>query len=568
MAKKTDTLYGQIKSEIHDFETEVLDLNPSFAPTLQDIIELIDLYWVSKYRDGDLDASGFKKAFFNIVRKPTEIASKMIDLDTKDIRIIPEDGASEYPAWFFGRELKLWLKSQKNKDGETFGQLLNKMVYFWPKYGHIVLKKAGNTIYLVPIQNLVYKASAKNILSSPFLIEKHIYTPEELKEKDWENVDKAIDKYLDKNTGTITVYERFGEYKNSQYNYFIIPEKAEDGDILYYDTRDKKELYKELKWEEVPKRALGRGTVEKLFENQIVKNQDIGLERTGLRWTSKHIFWTRDETIAKNLMTDIENGDLIIANSEIAPIAVEERNLAFYAQSHLKWDKNTNDLTFSHEPLSGERTPSGVTLGATVIQTRLAGQYFDQKREDLGMFLKDVLFDWVNKLMVQEFEPGELENLRGVLLTRRTNEAILEWIRRNKRIPTAEEYEIQRGIVAEMLKKEKEIEIPEGFYENIKYKIDIVITSEQIDIAARLSTLQTVLPIIGSNPTILQDKRTKKIFFKLLDLAGISPLELGLEEEPQLEEVVMEQVAQRGGSIAAPTPIAQIPSQTPTQRVL
>ena len=100
--------------------------------------------------------------------------------------------------------------------------------------------------------------------------------------------------------------------------------------------------------------------------------------------------------------------------------------------------------------------------------------------------------------------------------------------------------------------------IPQSYYEDLKYKIDIVITNEQIDMASRLTTLQTVLQILGSNPSILQDRRTKKVFYRLLDLAGISPLDLAIEEEePKLEEAVSRAV--RGGSIARPMPAAAPP---------
>ena len=88
----------------------------------------------------------------------------------------------------------------------------------------------------------------------------------------------------------------------------------------------------------------------------------------------------------------------------------------------------------------------------------------------------------------------------------------------------------------------------------MKYKIDIIITNEQIDVAARMTTLQTILQIIGANPTILREPRTRKIFYKLIDLAGFSPVDFGIEEPVGVEEMMVGQVAERGGSIARPMP--------------
>ncbi len=569
-----------IKQEAENCGQITLDCNPVFAGTQKDIINLIDLYYVNRYRDGDYDSTGFKKAFYNVVVNPTEIASKMVDLDTKDIRIIAENGQSYYPAWLFEKELKLWMKDKKNEDGKTFGQFLNQIVYSWPKYGHVLVKKVKDTVHLVPLQNVSVEPDAKNFMSSEYLIEEHSYTPEQLRAlraKNWKNIENAIRKF--EKDGKIAVYERHGFLRGTKDNYVIIPVGGKEEDILYRARIDRKDIYRELKWEDIPGRALGRGQVEKLFEAQIAKNQNENLLRSGYRWTSKHIFQSRDDTIAKNFVTETEDGDVITVNSEITPIAVEERNLGALNVGDQKWDKNISDMTFSYEPLAGQRPPSGTPLGTSILQTRMAGQFYDLKREDLGMFIKEILFDWIipefkkqkrneHSLMLGEFDEDELDNLRGLILTNRTNKAILDFIGRNKRVPSSDEAEVLKVITQERLKTQKEAKIPKGYYDNLKYKIDIVITNEQIDMASRMTTLQTVLQIIGANPTILQDKRTKKVFYKLLDLAGISPLDFQTEAEPQINEIMANQVAQRGGSVArVPTPIAT-PETTITPRTL
>ena len=89
--------------------------------------------------------------------------------------------------------------------------------------------------------------------------------------------------------------------------------------------------------------------VERLFEEQIAINQNENLFRAGLRWTSKHIFQTRDETVASNLLTDVEDGDLLIVQSEITPIVVEERNLHAYRESDAKWETNVMRKSFAYD---------------------------------------------------------------------------------------------------------------------------------------------------------------------------------------------------------------------------
>ena len=202
------TIWETAKKEIDFFERAEPKTNPSFAKTQFGIIELVDLYWVSKYRDSAADSSGLKKAFYNVILKPVQIASKMIDLDTKDIRIIAEEGQSYYPAWLFGKDLKLWMKDKQNKYKQTFGQLLNEIIYKWPKYGHILLKKAADTIFLVPLQNLIVNPKARCFLESDAIMEKHEYTPNQLREQPWDNVEEVIRKF--EKDGVVTVYERHG----------------------------------------------------------------------------------------------------------------------------------------------------------------------------------------------------------------------------------------------------------------------------------------------------------------------------------------------------------------------
>jgi len=382
-----------INSIVEEYKKESLDCNPVYAPSNYEIIELIDCYFANKYRDNEFDSSGYKKAFFNIVVNPTEIAAKMIDLDTKDIRIVAEDGQSYYPAWLFGKELKIWMKDKKNKDGQTFGQLLNQMVYNSTKYGHLVAKKAKDTVHLVPIQNISCDdPTAKDFLSCDIVVEEHEYTPTQLRnQSNWKNIEDVIAQL--ENEGVIKVYEISTLDKDGD-NYFIEPAGCNSDDYVLYQGRvDRKDLYKEIKWESMPGRCLGRGQVEKLFEAQIVKNRNEHYLGAGYRWSSRKLWQTRDDNVAKNLITEVEDGEVLTVNSEITPIAMEERNLSAIMAGDKKWDELISALSFSYEPLSGQSPKASTPLGTTVLQTKMAGQFYELKQEELGMFIKDILFE-------------------------------------------------------------------------------------------------------------------------------------------------------------------------------
>lgn len=541
---------------LDDYKKKVVDLNPDYAKTQDDVITLIDSYWMDKFRDGSETLSGWKKAFYNIVSNPTQVSSKMIDLDTKDVRIIAENGASFYPSWFYQKDLRLWMKEKQ------FGKLLNEIVYNLPKYGTVILKKVGDNIYNVPIKNFAMSPDVSKLEESNYLIETHEYTPYAFKKMKWD--EKAIKEAI-KQAGDITpdtkikVYEFFGEVSGETDNYFCITDK---GVVLYQDELDISDIYKKHDWEVVNGRALGRGVVEKLFEAQIQQNRIVNYKTEGLHWSSKHLFQTRDQGTARNLMTDSENGDILNVMSEITPIAMEERNLAGYTSNEQRWDSLARNITFSFQEISGERPPAGTPLGTSMLQVQQASSFFDQKKEDLGMFIKDIILSWVipsfdktanleHSLMVSSFDDSEIQKIRGLIVDAATNDSVIEYITKTGNIPTAEQIKIFRSIAEKEVEKKKEIKIPKGMYKNIEKKVDVVITNEQVDVASRLTTLQAALGMLSTNPAIIENPKTKKLFYSLLDLSGISPLDLGLDETTETSPVPQGEL-QRGGSIAIP----------------
>lgn len=554
------TPFQQINKKITYYEDDVqMNFAPTYAPSQASIISLIDNYWVSKYRDGSYDSLGFLKPFYNIVVNPTEVAAKMIDIDTKNINVIAENGASFYPAWFFSKELKAWMKEKK------FAQLLNEIVYKLPKYGSVVIKKHGSDIDLVPLQNLINNPNVEK-LEDDLIIEEHTETQSKFRdlaeEYGWENIDEAIE--LVAKGKDVTYYEAYGKFEDTKDNYHIV---CSHGTELH-SAKLSECPYREVHWDKIKGRWLGRGQVEKLFEAQVQQNKVSIYKSQSLHWTSKRIFQTRDDGVERNLMTDVNNGDILRNRSEITPIANEERNIHAYAEEESRWDQLIEKLGFSYDVVRGQRMPSGTTLGATEIAAAMAGGYFEIKREDIGIFLRLMILDWLiplfkkerrveHKIMITDFDDEELQKLRTLITQEKTNKMIIDYLRRSGQIPSLAEIEVFKIIIGEKVKKEKELIIPEGHYDNLKYRLDVNITGEQLNMAARLNFIQVVLQIIGSNPTLLQDPRTKKLMSQLMEAGGLSPIIQ--EEEPA-------GVAQLGGSLPKTMPASA--AMLPTERTV
>lgn len=543
----------ELKKLIHKEITEYhepLDINPSFAPTQKEILNLIDLYWVDKFKGNEKDSQGFRKVFYNIVQNPTLVASKMIDIDTKDILLIPINKSNHYLVMIMKKDLDIYMKEN------GFGKFLNQCVYEFPKYGHLLAKNVNSVPKIVSLKNIINQQDVPRILDSDYVTDHHQYTRFQLDEvgKNWDNVEKA--KELVNKYDRINVYERHGAVPGSPYDYNIIAmpaSKSGEEVMLYQDIINRDKLYKEVKLDEIPGRALGRGTVEKLFQSQTHLNKVAYLKSKSLNWTSKQLFQSADKNTANNLIHDAQDGD-VIKTREISKIPLEERNLSAYREEEQVWSNLIDKLTFAFDSVTGETAPAGQPFSLGALQSKMAGGYFDLKKEDLGMFIKDIMYDWIlpsfkknrnreHSIAMSNFDHDEIKKLRTAVINKRVNKVVGEQIKKGY-LPTQEEISQLEEVVAQVVKGKKDLTIPAEAYTNLEAKMDVVITGESIDMSSKLTTAQTLLQILGSNPTIVNDPRTRKVLDKILTWTGWDPADF--------DDVGEGQEAQIGGSIARP----------------
>jgi hypothetical protein len=560
-----------IKSEIDYCETTKLKVNPSYTPTEMARLDLVDKYIMSQYRDSDTDSFGNQMVFYNIVSLPVEVASKMLDFDTRDIKLIDELG-SYWETWLMEKELHFWMKDK------YFGRNLNEFAYRLPRDGHIIVKKVDDDVQVVPLKNLRFRPDALNLNETP-IVEKYEYQYDqfisEAKKRGWDNylqVKKQEDTTqvgdVEKVGRKVTIYEAwFPEgYLDTDDNWFLV---SYDGIVLA--SGNKGISYKGLAWDKVVGRLLGRGQVEKLFNEQIYLNRIGNYKAEGLHWSSKHLFQTRDSSANTNLLGETENGEIFILNDPLTPVPVEERNLSFYNYEEQRWEKHSNDRTFTTDPVMGTRAPSGVPYSAQMLQAQMTQGYYDQKKEDLGMFVKEILWDWILPEFKKEKRKEHKVLMRNLLSSgtgsdKYFNMHMTAELNKEKmtKVMTPEVVEIRKAFIAEKLKGKK-VQVPKGIYDDLKYKMDIVMDNENIDTAGKLQTLQMLLQMINSNPAIFQNKMTKDIIFKTLNLSGFNPGDFDFDDPvPSLQQAGAGAQMQRGGSIAAPQMPTQ-PQQVNTQ---
>lgn len=568
----TDIL-NQIKSEIEIFNNKSIEVVPGFEFNQKSTLNRIYLYYHSRYESGDIDDQGDKKYFYNISRKPCNVATKAIDFDTKHINLQTAGGGIPLKTWFFEKDLKFWMKNQ------IFGKVLNRIFKELPKFGSVVLKIIDGKIYFVDLRNFVVDQSADSLNESDHIIEIHNYTLSGFrrlgKEKKWGNIEEVVALFEEMDTTYITVYERYGEVQNEEdgnytYKRVTIADvgKDEDGDednkeykgIILSEEKIDKHPYREFHFEKIPGRWLGVGRVEVVFDPQIRTNEISNQQVKSSYWATLRLWQTRDEGVNRNLLTDVDNGEVINAESEITQIDMADRNLAYYANEIARWLGNRDELTFSYDVISGERLPAGTPLGSAQIAAGMAGSYFDQIREDVAMDIKEMLYEVIIPQFKKENSAEHALNLTGedldkvndLIIESQMRKKVFDFLVREKKLPNIVQVDLIKSILSKQVKKGKEklLKIPSSFYDNVKYKIDIVITGEALDNRVKAANLFSALQAITADPTLLIDPIKKKFFYKFLEQGGINPVDLESEKEmPSIEEVGK----RAGGGVSKPT---------------
>lgn len=563
---------------------EQVEMPGGYSFDTAETIKTIDLYYNSKYKTGKYDNRGFRKFFYNIVKPATDIATKFIDLDTKDIILVPEHSNDEMRVWLMQRRLKQWLKDN------NFGDLLNDIAFNLPKYGHIVVKKTGRKWGLVSLENLRTDPTARFLNDSSFVYEVNMMSASKIGSMNWNGNVKEL---LKRKHGQYIIYECYHKtekgwnriIKSDLYEKRGTLESAEsqinnESEFLPSIVLDKREVevlpYRELKWEEVRGRWLGLGFVEYLEDNQIAINEAENLERKGLMFTSLKLYQTSDQNVGgSNVLTDAENGDILTVgqNDQVTPVAVEERNLPAFNNTRANWNSNTERKTFTTDITTGANLPSRTPLGVANLQASLATSYFELKRENFGIFIKniviyDILPDFKKDTQKEHNmtflgSDQELDKLDKAIIEARVADASMKHAEKTGFFPSRVQTDDARERIQNQLNRRKNryLSIPKGFYENANFIVDVLVTGEQIDVGVKSQVIQVALQILSSNPAILQSPTTKAVFLQLLALGGVSPVELNIfaeNEEPQ--------ITQQGGSISQPNQV-NLQGSTPINAV-
>ena len=259
---------------------------------------------------------------------------------------------------------------------------------------------------------------------------------------------------------------------------------------------------------------------------------------------SKVVLKTNSKKARNNILTDVDNGHIfeLEDGGDINVLNLTPSSLPELGNLVQRWDNQFERVSSTFNAITGEQMPSGTPYRQTAILNSEASSLFDYRREEAGIFVAELFYDWVipylvkklkkQHILVSDFTDDELNRIDEGFKKFKAKRSIIGKVLEGGNVSEVDYQEELANISKElsMTGNQRYIEVPEGYFDGIEYKVSVVTTGENRNKAAVLETLNTILVTVAKNPQILQDKVLMGIFKKIADVAGVSPAELGLEE--------------------------------------
>lgn len=593
-------IYEQIRNEAKDFYEQFIEVVPGYAFNQYRTIRRANLYLNSKYENGG-QMLGRDLLFYNVVSAPCEVATKMLNIDTKNIRLWPMNPKSYFSTWLLEKELKLWLKTSK------MGKILNQLAEEAPKLGSVVLEKTKDGAEMVDLRRLINDQTVDNIQDSRFITTIHYMTPTQLRETGWDNVEEAITRFSDpdtmlayedeygnlnqmQSTPYIKVYKRYGEVPEhflkggtsdklvkslfitagADYLYRNVQGQpiGEQGLTLFSSRWYKKWPFKDFHYKKIPGRWLGLGIVEMLFDVQVRMNELKNSRRFNMEISGITIFQTKSKTAVRNILTDLQPGDLLQGMAEpIEAVPNEDRNLRAYNDEEQSYTTQADRLSFAYEAVRGEPLPASTPATNAVIATQGATSVYAFKRENLALFLQDYFNDLVLPQLMRDLTPEhimrfvgnaqELQKLDEAAAELFVNDFVKQAVLNGNAKVLDPIYldKVKENAINQYknLGESRFLKIKKAFYSDAEFEFDFIVGNEQADPATIAANTQAILAVVGANPALLDDPRLKVLVFKYAESLGVSPAEMELADQQAAQKAQQQPQMLPGAPAPAPT---------------
>jgi hypothetical protein len=603
------SIYEFVKEQRENYRSQSIEITEGYEYSQYQTLRTIELYHNSKFETGNKDTLKREKPFYNITKFRVNVATRATDLDTKNVKIVSDKAGAYVESFLLSLKNRNWMKQS------NFAVFLNRMGHTRAKYGGVLVKKTehGGELGLHIMQWLNMITDQVDIAGG-VKIERHYYSPDELRQKaqelGWTNIDEAIDAAKNTSEATvgkspskpnktpgnkIEVFEIHGvlptrmlagtsdkypegygletEYER-QMHVLVLDEKDKDavkGASLFSGIEDE-DPYKYLPYEEVDGRGLGVGVVEDLFEAQVWTNYDVKAKKDLIDLVGKIIFQTTNGNVAaKNVLTDLENGSIIDVGPSGSLTAINMNTAGYGQLSQLMsdWNEQAQNVTSTYPAILGQTPPHGTAFRLQAGLVNEASALFEYRRQEAGLFIQEIYRDWVlpflvkqmrdAKEIVADLDPEELQTVSKAMADHEALAFAKKQVLAGKLISQQDIDAIKAAVQAHATKQSRK-----GFtqfadlFPDWAGAIDVDTTGEQRDRQGMLSTLFQLFGAVAANPMLLQNPTMARLFNEIVETAGVSPT---LQQTGEQSQQPVLQPAQGG----QPEPMAtSTPQPTPT----
>ncbi len=550
-------LFSLIENEIREFVEGQTEIHDGYNFSQWKLIKRIVLYMNQVFPKGKLDSQGNYKYWFDIISPRIDSEIKNVDFDVKDIRVYSTGENDDARVHIANAYLKDWLK----KTGQS--EDLNEIVEQGSAWGNVVLKRLKKDYEICDLRNLyVVNQTAFSLNDTP-VIERHIMTQSQLREKRgiWNNIDEAIKGCAEKSLATTVstgssveketpyyeVFERNGEVSTKDLNEAMGKGGGKEDEyvlakivtvgvrrtggspqlkyVLYADKISEMP-YKEYHRGRYQGRWMRQGLYEVLMDCQTRANEIGNQIARGLEWSSKTIFRSSDKIITQNILTDLNSGD-VIRSADLAHVPVRMEGLDQLIADWNRVMELADRLANSYEVVTGESMPSGTPFRLGAMLNQNANKLFDYLREKLTIAMRDLIEDWILPEVLQDLKHEDVIMLTGDDQWRERYYEMLvqDWYLKNLVVigPHAqEEADMLKSVQLELLLKNEDVRIKadRGYWEGFKPRIRVELGGERVALMAELETRANLVAL--ENDTIRRTALIEQIYrLKGIDVSSL-----------------------------------------------
>ncbi len=527
MNEKGRDLISQIEREVWQYHNEVVPIGDFQEYSQYKLVRRIAMFESKVYPTGKFDTQGNYKFWFDINTPAIDSEVKNIDFDTKNVEVHSDNRLDVLPDIVVNLRLREWMR--ENGQAEE----LNSAIEEGSGWGNVVWKRVGGGYERVDLKNFYVINQTAYSLQDSAVIERHQLTQSDLRAQGgWKYINEVIEhcksntyaqtletQSVETTTPFYDIYERNGEVLLSslkEYNEEVFSEEDKkktvlakviiaavkgsgtnsiNGKYILFADQISSMPYEEYHRGRYKGRWWREGLYELLFDVQVRANQVGNQLARGLEWASKVIFTDEGRLIYQNVLTDLNNGD-IIQSKNLRQVEVRMQGLDQLANEWNRLIELRNETANSREVVQGITPASGTPLGTSQLLNANAGKLFDFLREKLSIPLSRIFTNWIVPKIVKELKIKDVVRLTGdSQMLKRFKELIVNgWYIENLLAIGPHTQEMAEGLkIAKLEELDKRPQLLvtaiKGYFDKYKARVSVDITGEGVNTDAEVETI-------------------------------------------------------------------------------